>query len=82
MEGGAPAAPRISKEAHERAAATKAELERMMAERALADQALWLGAAPLMRPYLGEAAISGMASPVPPPTPSNALTVGATSESV
>ena len=33
MEGGAPAAPRISKEAHERAAATKAELERMMAER-------------------------------------------------
>jgi methylenetetrahydrofolate--tRNA-(uracil-5-)-methyltransferase len=60
----------------------KRERYEVMAERALADQALWLGAAPLMRPYLGEAAISGMASPVPPPTPSNALTVGATSESV
>src|SRR5580700_271481 len=61
----------------------KRERYEAMAERALADQAAWLATAPLARAtYLRADAISAMGSPSPPPTPSSARTVGATSESV
>jgi methylenetetrahydrofolate--tRNA-(uracil-5-)-methyltransferase len=61
----------------------KRERYEAMAERALADQAAWLATAPLARTtYLDAATISAIGSPMPPPTPSSARTVGATSESV